>query len=203
MRSVLKHKRADQPIGPGEVSIDVEGRELKLTTFRGIETLPLDFVALEPRDENASGQVYVFREDGVAHIEPFRAGGGGQADHGYAWRVPGLTPTGIISQAVTDTWDALFEVQRPTTIQRLRLRVEAGSGTVILSIRALDGSPLTSVLETAPGAGDIARGVSVPLDPGRYIARVVVTAPMTLRMIQGRLPWTRAVQAHPLMMEIA
>jgi len=202
MRNIIKHKPVTELIGPGEIAIDTDARSLKLNTFRGEVTLPLDFVALELLDENASSQVYVYRDDGVARIADYDAGGGGTAFDGKPWRVPGLTPLALGSLAVATTAEALFEIARPTTISGLRLRVESGSGDLGLSILNADGSSVGAWLEQADAPGDVVRAVNLTLDPGRYISRVSVTGSVTLRTVDGRLPWLSDLQRHPMMMEI-
>lgn len=203
MRNILHHKPQGVPLEFGEIALDVDGRRLELTTFLGRQSLPLDFVALEVPDGNAGNLIYVYQDDGVARIAPYRGGGGGQADHGYAWSVPGLTPTAVATRVISGSYVADFEVQEPLTIQALRLRAQAGAGSVSIEILRADGSTIDSWLDqvtTSPGT--VTRVISISLDPGRYSVRLFTNAAITFQVIEGRLPWTAQTQAHPVMMEI-
>lgn len=200
MGSVIQHKPASEPIGPGEISIDVDNRTLNLETFRGVRTLPLDFVALEQPDYNAGSQLYILDADGVARLAAYDAGAGGQAQDGKPFRVLGLTPTGLSTVTTTDH-TALFEVAYPTLVSQLRTRVTAGSAAMTWSIERPDGEVLISYPVTAQPTGDIYQNVSLFLDPGRYVVRLEAASVVTVRVVEGRLPWTPDVQRHPLMME--
>lgn len=203
MRNILQHKPADQPIGDGEISIDTIARTLKTRTQRGEVTVPLDFVALAPRDDNGSSLVYVYRDSGVAEVSEYSAGGGGQAHDGRPWRVPGLSPTVVDSVNIASVKVTPFEVAYPLLITGISLRIISGIADINMVILTEDGQYIAnkSVIQANPS--DQTHAVSISLNPGRYVTRIEVSSPIVVRTINGYAPWHNGVLAHPLMMQVS
>lgn len=192
---------APSVLGSGEVAIDEVGRLLYLKTLNGVVSMPLDRAALSPSDENASGEVYVYRENGIADRVVLDAGGGANYRDDRNWRVYGVAPKAIGSGGMPQS--GVFEVTTPTTIQSLRVRVLSGTGTLSLNIYEWDGARGALIFQddvAVSGAGSYVTHLTLSLEPGRYQAVVDSGSVISIETLIGLLPWAAAPQYIPFHM---
>lgn len=186
------------------MALDEAGRLLYMKTHNGVVSMPLDRVALATSDENASSEVYVYRETGTAERTILDAGGGANYRDNRNWRVFGLAPKGLGSGNVPQA--GLFEITYPTTIKSLRVRVLSGSGILSLKVYNWDGSRGDLVSQndiTITGAGSYIVHLTLNLDPNRFYAMVDSASSINVETIVGLLPWTTAPQYLPFHMSEA
>ena len=201
MNDTIKLKDGTTPpntLTPGELAIDEAGRLLYLKTHRGAVAIPLDRMALEPADENASSEVYVWRSTLIGERVVLGGGGGANYRDDRHWRVFGLAPRTIGSSNVGVT--ALFDITYPTVIRTLRSRVLSGSGSLTWTINAWTDGALGAQLDThtvtvsSTGAQKV--NTSLSLDPGHYALTVTGDASLSLETVEGLLPWIGTTQVH-------
>ncbi|USN15517.1 hypothetical protein KIKIMORA_03990 [Brevundimonas phage vB_BpoS-Kikimora] len=200
MRPIVKHKPISAPdLAPGELAIGSDG-VLEMVTLRGRVSVPLDRVALAPRKENASSEVYLYQETGIAEIGYLEGGSGGVERDPAPWRVPGLTPVSVSSRILDTPFVAPLLVNEVLDVTQLRARSLAGVGDVKVDIYRGEDIFYSRTIYI-PLVGAVAVPVILTLDPGHY--RLEVTAPaMTLETLSGYVDWTAGEVAYPILFGI-
>lgn len=187
-------------LAEGELALDEPGQGLFVQTLGGVKTLPLDRVALEPADPQASSQAYLYHADGIARRGELDPGAGGAPLDSRAWCVPGLTPVAVTSRTVQQH-QAVFEVLEPLVIRRLRMRrLGAGATPVEVVIRDRLNAPRASV--TLTGDAVLTATLAAQLDPGAYTVALTAAQPQTFETVVGRLPWRANAIEHLVMMGV-
>lgn len=173
----------------GELAIDEINRLLYIQTNRGAVPVPLNRMALELTDENASSEVYVYRANGVAEHVELNGGGGGPGRDDRAWRVFGMAPASLGSATLPHS--GIIEISTPTTITAMQVLAQSGTGDVTVSVYAWDGAQGTLMTQQTITVSDTLGSettMSISLDPGRYQI-LTEGAGITLESIVGYMPW--------------
>ncbi len=192
---------APTTLAEGELAIDEVRRILYVKTHKGAVPVPLDRMALEAADENASDEVYVWRSTLIAERVPLSAGGGATARDDRVWRIPGLAPMTVGSAFAP--LQSLFEITYPIVIHTLRFRALSGTGTLSIAIYTWDGElgdQLYSHSVAVTGAGQVHFASTISLDPGRYAITVNGDTGISYETVSGLLPWHETQQVHAIYM---
>lgn len=199
----LKDGATSPDLERGELALYEAGRELTALTQDRVQVMPLDRVALELPDENASSQVYVYGPGGIAVRTTLDAGAGGTPLDGRAWRIPGLIPSLRSQHAYTNIHETFFTVAEPILIRSYRMRVVSGLFTSF-PIQVFNEDDVQIKTTTILGATGVHRAanVNLSLDPGSYRLVLSTGAPVTLETISGYLPWRAGLVRHAVMMEV-
>lgn len=200
MRPIVKHKRiTDTTLDSGELAVDPSGI-MQMVTLRGRVSVPLDRVALAPREPNASSEVYLYQETGIAEIGYLQGGSGGVERDPAPLRVPGLTPLSVSSRVFDTAFVAPFQVNEVLDVTQMRARSLVGSGDVKVDIYR-EESIFYSRTIFIPTPGAVSVPVILTLDPGHY--RLEVTAAgMTLETLVGYVDWAAGEIAYPVLFGI-
>ncbi len=182
----------------GALAINEPSRILYLKTFRGSVAVPLDRMALEAADPNASDEVFVYRDSLIAESVILSGGGGANYRDDRIWRIFGVAPESLSSSGAPV--QGLFEVNFPITIQSFRVRVLSGNGALQMKIYNWADTGLgTLVIEKdvdVSGAGGYIVYPNVSLDPGRYAAVLTGDSGITVETLVGIIPWLSDTQSH-------